>query len=677
MGFLAPWFLGGLFAIGLPVFLHLLQQHRSVPLPFSSLMFFEKRTQSSVKHRRLKYLLLFAMRVALIALLALAFANPFVNRVAAGGTDGRKFILIAVDNSFSMRSDDHLNQAKQQAANVLSNFGGADVGQVITFDAQISQLTQPVNSAAELRTAVQSIKQGDGRSAYTIIAQYVKSLAQSTPRGVEVHIFSDMQNSSLPPAFAELSVPGNARYVLHSVSSGNAEPNWFVESVNAPRSVYQAKKTRILAVVAGTNTEETVADVSMVLNGKTLETKKVKLAPNGRATVEFFLPDAAYGLNRGEIRIASHDKLPDDDRMYFSLDRKEPGRILFVHEGRQRWGAFYYRAALNSGADAGLNTDDVTVDQTSGLSPEKYSFVVLSDVGTIPATFEQALQRYVQGGGSVLIALGPVAAIHPRVPVFDAAITETRYSDRSGDRFQTAASVDAGHPALSRTNGFEGVKFYQTVKVDPGQARVLARLTDRTPLILEKKIGEGRALVFTSTFDNISNDLPLHASFVPFVEQSASYLSGIDQTAADFAVDSYVDLHSAKDQGAAVEVVDPDGKRPLSLREAASAQTLKLSREGFWELRRANGRHELLAVHADRRESDLTPVPKGTLELWENLGQGQQKTTGPSGAVEQKQPVSLWWYFVLALFIVSFAESLFGSRYLVVEKQAMVRKEAA
>ena len=122
MGFLAPWFLGGLFAIGLPVFLHLLQQHRSVPLPFSSLMFFEQRTQSSVKHRRLKYLLLFAMRVALIALLALAFANPFVNRAATGGTDGRKFVLIAVDNSFSMRAGDHLNGAKQQAASVLVEF---------------------------------------------------------------------------------------------------------------------------------------------------------------------------------------------------------------------------------------------------------------------------------------------------------------------------------------------------------------------------------------------------------------------------------------------------------------------------------------------------------------------------------------------------------------------------
>ena len=62
MGFLTPWFLAGAAAVGLPVWLHLLQKHKTTPLPFSSLMFFEKRTQSSIKHRRLRYLLLFAMR---------------------------------------------------------------------------------------------------------------------------------------------------------------------------------------------------------------------------------------------------------------------------------------------------------------------------------------------------------------------------------------------------------------------------------------------------------------------------------------------------------------------------------------------------------------------------------------------------------------------------------------
>ena len=80
MGFLAPWFLAGIVAVGLPVWLHLLRQYRRTPQPFSSLMFFERRVQSSVKHRRLRYLLLLALRFALLMLLALAFANPFVNR---------------------------------------------------------------------------------------------------------------------------------------------------------------------------------------------------------------------------------------------------------------------------------------------------------------------------------------------------------------------------------------------------------------------------------------------------------------------------------------------------------------------------------------------------------------------------------------------------------------------
>ena len=83
MGFLAPLFLGGLVAVGLPVYLHLLRRHAATPRPFSSLLFFERRTQSSIRHRRLRYLALLSLRLALLVLLVLAFANPFVNRAAA------------------------------------------------------------------------------------------------------------------------------------------------------------------------------------------------------------------------------------------------------------------------------------------------------------------------------------------------------------------------------------------------------------------------------------------------------------------------------------------------------------------------------------------------------------------------------------------------------------------
>ena len=83
MGFLAPWFLGGLIAAGLPVYLHLLRRQTTTPRAFSSLKFFERRTESSVKHRRLRYLLLMSLRLAVLLLLVLAFANPFINRTAA------------------------------------------------------------------------------------------------------------------------------------------------------------------------------------------------------------------------------------------------------------------------------------------------------------------------------------------------------------------------------------------------------------------------------------------------------------------------------------------------------------------------------------------------------------------------------------------------------------------
>src|SRR3990172_843482 len=103
MGLLAPWFLAGVAAVGLPIYLHLLQRHITTPHPFSSLMFFERRTQSSIKHRRLRYLFLLSLRLALLALLALAFANPFIYRSAASMA-GDKLLLLALDDSFSMRA---------------------------------------------------------------------------------------------------------------------------------------------------------------------------------------------------------------------------------------------------------------------------------------------------------------------------------------------------------------------------------------------------------------------------------------------------------------------------------------------------------------------------------------------------------------------------------------------
>ncbi len=54
-----------------------------------------------------------------------------------------------------------------------------------------------------------------------------------------------------------------------------------------------------------------------------------------------------------------------------------------------------------------------------------------------------------------------------------------------------------------------------------------------------------------------------------------------------------------------MEIIGPDGRRALSLTEAAAAQSFQLTRAGFYQIRFANGRNALIGVNPDRRESDL------------------------------------------------------------------------
>ena len=88
------------------------------------------------------------------------------------------------------------------------------------------------------------------------------------------------------------------------------------------------------------------------------------------------------------------------------------------------------------------------------------------------------------------------------------------------------------------------------------------------------------------------------------------------------SVGSFEELRDAKEQGAAVDVLDPKGERAFSLAEASKAQNIQFTTAGFYDIRRPNGRNELVAVNADRRESDLAPASPEALTLWQNTASG-------------------------------------------------------
>lgn len=660
MGFLSPWFLAGAAAIALPLWLHLLRQYKRTPQPFSSLMFFERRIQSSVKHRRLRYLALLSLRVALLLLLALAFANPFINRTSALA-GRRKLTVIAIDRSFSMRYGDRLQQAKAEAHRLLDRLGGRDSAQIVALDSHVENLTQPEAGKSVLSAAIDSIQPTDLASSFGEFARALRVMDQSTGMQLDVHLVSDMQQTSMPPDFRDLQMGPHTSLQLHSVASGNA-PNWAVETVSAPSRVYQANHTRLTATIAGFATQLAQKQVSLVLDGKTLTTRDVAVPANGRAQVEFLSFDVPYGAHRGEIRIEPHDNLPNDDSFPFSIERSDPRKVLFLYAGNRPEQAFYYKSAMESAGDTGLFVQPEPVELASRDDFTKFAYLVLDDIGDPGDQLSRALDDYVRRGGSILIALGSKTQNYGRIPL----LTD-RFTNRADT--QGAGFVDARHPALSGTATLANVQFSESPLLSPRPgARIVAKLADGSPLLIEQPVGEGRVLVFASSLDNSLTDFPLHAVFVPFVAQTGRYLAGEEETLSNLVAGTPVPLRRTRDEATAADVIGPGEKHELSLNQASRALTFDLIHDGFYEIQRAGGRHLLFAVHADRRESNLTTVPAETLALWRNTG--NTPVEAQPGTVErQTQPWSLWRYALLLVLAAALTESMFASRYLQRERQ--------
>jgi hypothetical protein len=672
MGLFAPWFLAALAGLTLPLYLHLLKKLKATAKPMPSLMFFEARTQASTRHRRLRYLLLLSLRLLWLVLLILAFANPFINRNAVAFASNRLVILV-VDDSFSMRAGNRLADAKDAAISVLSGKGAARA-QVAAFGSQLRLMTQPIEDQSALRAAVQAIQPGDGHGNFGELSRAVRAMAESVHTPIELHLFSDMQRGELAPTFSDMALPANVKLVTHAVIT-KPQPNWTVESVDAPGQVWgkEAKPVRVQAVIAGYGTPAAQRSVSLVVNGKITATKTVAVPANGRATVDFSALEVPYGFSRCEVKIDAADALPADDLRRFAIERSDPQKVLLIHNYGDNRSPLYVGAALSSAAQSAFTLESINVNEAADRKPSNYAFIVLSDLNTLPSLLENSLTGYVRSGGSLLIAAGTSAGGRSQIPIFGAHIIETRDYTRVPDHYMAVGSSDSSYPSVAKAGGWPGVKFFYALDVDPGvgpgAARVIVRLGDQTPLLLEKRIGEGRVVLLTSGLDNITNDFPLNPAFVPFIEQTARYLAGSERQGGARPVDAYLELRNARENAQSVEVTDPEGKRPLTLGEAASAQSFQLTEAGYYQLRLANGRQDEVGVNADPKESNLEVIPDDVLALWRGKGGQSLEAASVSGTPTQKTPQFFWWYVMLLVFAAAFAESALASRYLGTQRE--------
>jgi hypothetical protein len=238
-----------------------------------------------------------------------------------------------------------------------------------------------------------------------------------------------------------------------------------------------------------------------------------------------------------------------------------------------------------------------------------------------------------------------------------------------GSRIARIAFLDRNHPGLEpfagpRSGDFGTARFFRHRRVRTGdEDRVLARFDDGDAVLIERKVGAGRVLIWTSTFDTYWNDFAVQPVFLPFLHQVTKTLAGFRPPAPWHTVGDVVDLASSPglvEAGAGtLAAVRPDG------RELPPTDVLELEQQGFYVLTREGEEAGMIAANVDIRESDLAAVDAE--ELIATLRPEGEGSATETGAVEQtpierEAAQGLWRYLVLAVLLLLVAEVFVANR---------------
>ncbi|MBF8269841.1 MAG: VWA protein [Gammaproteobacteria bacterium] len=654
MSLLAPLFLLGLGLIALPLWLHRLQTQTPEREPFSSTMLLVASEQRVHLHKKLQFLLLLGLRIALLVLLACAFAKPVLEKsteVFAG--ESVTLHLLVIDTSFSMGYADHLDAALTTAGNIIDSLDSGQSAQIIAADQRLRIIGERGNDAGQLKSALAALTVGQTRLDFGEMMNGLNGLLEEYNDNIAIHLISDFHASGLPARFADL-IPKTASHrpvqlLLYPVSN-SVTANWSISSVRRTREGLQVS-------ARGYQSPAQQLTVSLQVNGADVAQQAQLVPANGEMEVFFTQPELASGDNRLVISLAPADNLPGDDRRHVVLENTPALPVLLLTASPDALAVTYLKTALETG---GYTVEAVNIADLDTRILPRYPWLVIDDLGAVTAPLAASVTEYLQAGGAVFTALGERSQSLDVLPVSNHPVKSL--APFNPDRFYAIARIDGSHPVLAKAAGWRGVNISRAIIPQTGEEdRVLMSLEGGEPLLLEHEYGAGRLLLLTTGLDNSWSDIPVHSIFVTFMAQTARYLGNEFALERQQHAGDTILLKQAG--GASGQVIDPSGQTVLTLADTHSTQNVVLRESGFYEVY-TPGRQRLIAVNPDPRESDTAAITPDLLARWRAAG--EPLPAGTAGQVVEVAPVTieLWHALLLLLVVIVLAESLLGNRYL-------------
>jgi hypothetical protein len=344
--------------------------------------------------------------------------------------------------------------------------------------------------------------------------------------------------------------------------------------------------------------------------------------------------------------------------------------IVAERQGAPRDASLYLARALAVGESPRF---DASLRQAESLTVEDLNaaaVVVLNDVPVAQPTAER-LQRFVQRGGGLLVVAGsratwPAAVdILPAIP--DAPV------DRTSGRAARLGALEYGHAVFEifrapRSGDFAAAQFYGYRAVKPGaSAQIIARYDDGVAALLERKVGSGRVLLWTSGLDLFWNDLAVKPVFLPFVHRVVRHLGAYREPRPWRTVGDVVEPQASAGAPVSRVVLTPGGQR-IALDEEG-ADVLELTEQGFYEIRAAgpdnDARPVVVASNVDLSESDPTamdPAEVVAAAVGRAGSDGGSADAAPPTDEAREAAQRTWWYVLFAAVLLLAAETLVANR---------------
>lgn len=606
--FLHPIFLYGLFALAIPIVLHLFSFRKYKKVYFSNFNFLASLQQQKKNSSKLKNLLLLFLRLLVLASIVIAFATPYViPEKTTSRVEKSSKIIIYTDNSFSMSNTGTkgslLEEAKKHLFDIINAYpAGTSFVLLSNDEANNTPLTK--DQAITLLPGIKATANSKKISEILKEAREIAAGQHST-----LFILSDFQKKNCD--FQSIQPDSTLEKVLLVLSPENRN-NLYIKDVKFDQAFHkkdQADKVTITLVNAS-GKEYNNVPLSLTINDKKKSLNKINIPANGEKQVEINYQNTEDGFYKGIVEISDFPVL-FDNKFYFSYGIEDKAAILCIEQNGRN--PYFQKLFADS---ATFSYTYRNVNQTVNMNFSRYNLIILDRLGTISSGLGSALENYVQNGGNLFVIPGSpntVTALNRLCQQMHAPLLGSPDTGSTIATIETQATIfrdvfekEEKNPQLPHAKHF----YHLT---NTGNSEKL--LTDKKGFTVLAAQTFGKGSLYLSAFDYSpdNSDMVYHPLFVPLMVNMASNMNSALNTSYFLNSDKPVILNNKiVPDNARLRIVNSDRDFefiPESRKDFSGNLILSNAKEirdaGLYEVEQDGKIVDVLAYNYNRDESQM------------------------------------------------------------------------